>query len=268
MTTRAERQGLHLPRRFKLIGLGGVGSIAARYLALFLASLDEDLTFVLVDGDAFEEENAGRMFFSEPRNKAAVVCDELVALLGDSRLLLDAKETYVTPANVAELILPGDLVLLAVDNHDTRKLVSERCGQLDDVTLVSGGNDGVEPEAERPKLGTYGNVQVHVRRNGVDLSPPLTAHHPEIADPKDENPGTLSCAEQVASVAQILFTNLQTATAMLNTLRLHLAEELAYSELHFDVHHGRMQPAGLPAPDYAAAKDEEHAAKYGAGDAS
>ena len=48
----------------KLIGLGGVGGIAARYLAMYLASLDVPLRLVLIDGDAFEPSNATRMFFS------------------------------------------------------------------------------------------------------------------------------------------------------------------------------------------------------------
>jgi len=35
-----------------------------------------------------------------------------------------------------------DLVLLAVDNHATRKLVSDHCARLDNVCLISGGIAG------------------------------------------------------------------------------------------------------------------------------
>jgi hypothetical protein len=48
---------------------------------------------------------------------------------------------------------------------------------------------------------------------------------------------------------QILFTNLQTATSILNAVRMHLTCELPYSELHFDVW-GCMQPSSGPGPDY------------------
>ena len=45
---------------FKIIGLGGVGGIVARYLTTFLASLDAACRLVLIDGDEFEEKNATR----------------------------------------------------------------------------------------------------------------------------------------------------------------------------------------------------------------
>ncbi len=64
----------------KLIGLGGVGSICARYLTLFLASReDADLRLVLVDGDRFEERNGSRMHYSRLGNKAEVVREDLLA---------------------------------------------------------------------------------------------------------------------------------------------------------------------------------------------
>ncbi len=46
----------------------------------------------------------------------------------------------------------------------------------------------------------------------------------------------------MTSVPQILFTNLTTAAAMLNTWRLFATGELRYSELVFDVQRGRMAP--------------------------
>src|SRR5882672_3755045 len=78
----------------KLIGLGGVGSIIARYLAIFLASLGRGVRLVFIDGDSFEPSNAGRMIFGNCGNKAAVMHDELVARFGDSALSLDCLEEY------------------------------------------------------------------------------------------------------------------------------------------------------------------------------
>jgi hypothetical protein len=232
----------------KLIGLGGVGSIVARYGAMFLASLGRPARLVLIDGDAFEPGNASRMFFGRCGNKAAVVCDELLPRFADSPLALIAIEEYVTPANLDRLLHDGDIVLLAVDNHATRKLVSEHCAaRLRDVCLISGGNDGLgQDSAGQPRRGTFGNVQVYVRRDGADVTPPLTRFHPEIAQPADRLPTEKGCTELVASVPQILFANLAVASALLNTLWLHLCGALHYGELAFDIADGLMQPVELP----------------------
>jgi hypothetical protein len=227
----------------KVVGLGGVGGIVARYLSMFLASLDIELRLVLIDGDAFEPSNASRMFFGACGNKAAVTRRELLPRFQDSQLSLDAIEEYLTRDNIGRLIHPGDVVILAVDNHATRKLVSDFCAGLDTVTLISGGNDGIEEEGDGPvRRGTFGNVQVFRRDAGVDVSPSLTRFHPEIAQPADKNPAEASCTELVVSVPQILFANLTVASAILNSFWLHCCEELGYAELVFDIAEGLMRP--------------------------
>jgi hypothetical protein len=124
----------------------------------------------------------------------------------------------VTPENLDRLIREGDVVMLAVDNHATRKLVAEHCEKLPDVCLISGGNDGVGKDSlGRVVHGTYGNVQVHRRQEGRDMTPNLVAYHPEIAKPADRLPTDVSCTEAIVSVPQILFANLASASAMLNT---------------------------------------------------
>lgn len=232
----------------KLIGLGGVGGIVARYLLLFLAAAGTAVRVVLIDGDHFEPRNGARMAFSRAGNKARVVCDDLAELVDDSGVTLSAVEEYVTPENLERLLQDGDLVLLAVDNHATRNLVGEHCRlQLADVCLISGGNDGIgEDGSGRMLRGTYGNVQVHRRRRGVDETPPLSALHPEISDPKDRLPSDPSCGEAFGSVPQILFANLATASAMLNAFLLEVSGELGYGELCFDIAEGLMRPVWVP----------------------
>jgi molybdopterin/thiamine biosynthesis adenylyltransferase len=230
----------------KLIGLGGVGQIVARYGALFLTSTGSEVRLVLIDGDSFEPSNANRMFFGAFGNKAAVTREELLSRFTDTSLAVIAVEEYLTPDNMGRLIREGDIVLLCVDNHATRKLVNGRCAELRDVCLLSGGNDGVGLDNSGTfRRGTYGNVQAYVRRCGQDASPPLTHLHPEIANPSDRLPSEQSCTELVASVPQILFANLAVASALLNTLWLHLNGALAYSELCFDIAEGRMRPSML-----------------------
>src|SRR5262245_8979572 len=97
---------------FKIVGLGGVGSILARYLSIFLASLGRPARLVFIDGDAFEPSNASRMIFGNCGNKAAVMHEELCARFADSPLALDFIEEYVTAENIGRLIHRGDIVLL------------------------------------------------------------------------------------------------------------------------------------------------------------
>lgn len=237
--------------RIKLIGLGGIGCIVLTYLAIFLKSLDRAVRLVLIDGDKFEPGNAARMSFAAAGNKAEVKAAETVTLLGDSRVAIVAVPQYVNEENLTQLIRPGDLVLLCVDNHPTRRLVSDHCRALPDVVLLSGGNDAVAPPHQR---GTYGNVQVYIRQDSRDRTASLTRFHPEIAQSQDAMPGDADCAQQALSAPQILFTNLAVASAMLNALFAYSCGRLGYQEVQFDILEARSVPqmplkAGeIPAP--------------------
>jgi hypothetical protein len=237
----------------KIIGLGGVGSIVTRYGAMLLATLAKvgNVRLVLIDGDVFEASNATRMFFSGYGNKAAVTRADLLPRFADSRLTMLAIEEYVTPENCPRLLQDRDIVIATVDNHASRKLISDYCAaHLNNVVLISGGNDGVGPDsAGKIRRGTYGNCQIFIRSEGRDLSPSLTRYHSEIGNPADQLPTDQGCAELVSSVPQLLLANLQAAAAILNTLWLHLCNASHYSELAFDIAEGLMRPIPLPAPD-------------------
>ena len=217
-----------------LIGVGGIGCALAPFLARYLQAerqaSGEEVRITLVDGDDFETRNAARQSFETLGNKAKVKATELARSFPD--LSFRAIPEFVTPANLSRVIRPGDLVLLAVDNHATRRMVSRRCEQLSDVVLISGGNDF-----------TDGNVQVYVRRGGRDVTLPLTRLHPEIADPKDKSPAELSCEELAADAApQLLFMNLSVASAMLNAFYGWRSGRLLYGEVYLDIVEGRAQP--------------------------
>lgn len=242
----------------KVIGLGGVGGIVCRYLIIFLAALHRPCRLVLIDGDSFEPDNASRMLFARAGNKAAVIRDDLLGYFAESDLELTAVEEYVTPENISRLIHDGDIAILAVDNHATRKLVNDYCAARPNVTLISGGNDGVGRDASgRVLRGTYGNCQVYLRGDGQDRSPSLGKYHPEIDKPADRLPSEPSCGVLLAKVPQILFANLTTAAAILNTFWLYLCGELHYSELAFDIHDGWMKPVAIPAPQLRG-PEEQH----------
>jgi hypothetical protein len=232
--------------RVLVIGLGGIGCAAIPYLALFLQSLSlhAPLRLLLVDGDSFEYGNSNRMQFSRLGNKAEVKATEIIELLDDAAVAVVAIPEYVTPENVGRLIRDGDYVFLFVDNHPTRKLVSDYCQTLRDVTLISGGNEGVDPPRER---GTYGNVQIAVRQGGADRSVPITRYHPEIAHPTGTLPTEVDCGQLALSVPQILFANLTAATAALNLFFTFTCRQLRHQEVTFDILEGRMVPQ-LPLP--------------------
>lgn len=227
----------------KVIGLGGVGSIVARYGAVFLASMGTRARLVLVDGDFFEPTNSSRMLFGECGNKAEVVRSELYPRFKNTSLALEAVDQFVTPWNRKKLIRSGDIVLMCVDRHKVRRLVSRHCEKLRNICLISGGNDGIGKDSTgRVRRGTYGNVQIYWRKNGREMTVPLTKFHPEIEHPKDKLPGEENCTELIASVPQILFSNLAAASGILNALLLHLSEATHYAELCFDIADGLMRP--------------------------
>lgn len=225
-------------RQIKVIGVGGIGCALLPHLARYLQAKGEAARLTLVDGDAFEAQNADRQPFSHLGNKAKVKAVELAQQF--EGLSFRAVTEYVTRENVETTIGSGDVVFLGVDNHATRRVVSDRCQRLAEVTLISGGNDY-----------TDGNVQVYLRREDRDVTLPLTRFHPEIADPRDRSPHELSCEELSREAApQLLFANLAVASAMLNAFYACDVGKLQYGEVYLDVLEGRANPiAREPAPD-------------------
>ncbi len=218
-----------------VIGLGGIGSNLISPLCRYLDSLNEpEIRIVVIDGDAYEAKNADRQEFLDVGNKAEVTAARMRRDFPG--LAIEAKPEYVTDENIFFMINNGDTVFLGVDNHATRKLVSDRCQELEEVTLISGGNEL-----------TDGNVQIYLRKGGNELTPPITHLHPEIAHPQDRNPAEMSCEELAASgVPQLIFTNLAAAVHMLSAFWMVSAvlagkQKLVYSEQFFDVKTGNTQ---------------------------
>ncbi len=95
---------------------------------------------------------------------------------------------------------------------------------LKNVVLISGGNEL-----------TDGNVQLYVRREGVDLTPKLTDYHPEIENPTDKSPDEMSCQELEESSPQLLFTNMSVATLMCQVFYNFMQGNVKFSEVYFDM---------------------------------
>lgn len=214
-------------RKIKVIGSGGIGVHLIEPLSRYLSCSDDNCEITVIDGDTFEERNRERQRFVELENKAM----ETVNTLSESfpKIHFRAIKKYVVEDNIISMIRENDIVFLCVDNHATRKLVSERCGELDDVLLISGGNDY-----------TDGDVLIYLRKNGKDITQPLTAL-PEINDYEDENPGDVDddrqgCQEEIQEgSAQLLFMNLDIASLMLNCYYAHEQGKLDYYRVFTDI---------------------------------
>lgn len=209
------------PLKIKVIGTGGIGLGVLPTLCRYLNFNGEKYPSVevsLVDGDSFEEKNRDRQEFAELGPKATITANKYRDEY--PRLLFWDHPVYVADHNVIQMIRENDIVLLCVDNHATRKLISERAEELKNVTIISGGNDW-----------TDGNVLVHIRRDDENLTPPLASKfHPEIMNPVDENPADIEqkpegCAELAVSAPQLLLTNNYIAANMLAALYNIINEE-------------------------------------------
>ncbi|MBI2482978.1 ThiF family adenylyltransferase [Candidatus Uhrbacteria bacterium] len=188
-----------------IIGLGGTGTWVVHPVATWLVSQKKPSTrLTLVDGDAYEEGNRDRQFFRYPGNKATSKARELGEQL--PALRVEALPEFCNPENIPFICGEGEIVLLCVDNHPTRKLVSEFVqANCRDIAVISVGN-----ELE------YGTVLVYVRRGGVDVTPPLHALE-EIAHPQGKAPYEMSCEERAAAGdPQILPMNVAAASACMS----------------------------------------------------
>jgi len=210
----------------KVIGIGGIGTCLLPPLARYLTYTQPDVHLQLIDGDNFTPDNRDRQSFTALGNKAEVKAAELKEQFPS--LCLDYRAEYVTSDNIILLIREGDYILLCVDNHATRKLVSDHCEELANVVLISGGNEL-----------TDGSVHVFIRRDGVSLTLPLANDfHLEIQYPKDASPADQGCDQVVESKPQLLFTNNLIAATMLGSLFNAIAGEVTYDEIYCDLMSG------------------------------
>lgn len=227
----------------RVIGAGGVGGALLPFL---LRTMNygatvyqfDDANLTIIDGDEYEDRNRDRQAFTEKGNKAKITAERLKPEFDN--VVIDTFEKYLTIDNIAEVIKEGDVVFCCVDNHATRLLVSQHSQKFENITVISGGNELFD-----------GNIQVYVRRNGVDITPSIEKFHKEIANPNDQNPAYVErkagCDAMVASAPQLLIVNLNVATYMLNAFQSYLLDELGkWDELFFDTRSWKSRPIKRP----------------------
>ena len=222
--------------KFKVIGLGGIGSYLIEPLSRFLSYEEGSAEITLIDGDSYEEKNSGRQKFTCAGNKAEVTRSDLKHFF--PRIRYRSKPEYITEENVISLIRENDIVFACVDNHATRKIISDRCDELENVVLISGGNDY-----------TSGNVIVYVREHDEEITKSPTSLYPNsIGKPQDINPGDQEnvdqdgCMVNMEEKPQLIITNNDVASKMLGCYYLWLEGKLNFNEVHVDVLTQRSRP--------------------------
>lgn len=218
------------------IGLGGIGQFLLYPVCQYLSAKTKRTTEVwLVDGKQYSQKNVSRQF-SKAKTSAFKAYSKMVEMSQlFPKITFSAKPTFISKENVGEIIKDGDVVFLAVDNHSTRKLVSDYCQNFSTATIISGGNEEFE-----------GNVQVYLRRNFKDITVPLTKYHPEIENPSpdDIDPSKMSCFElsQLPSGGQTIAANQMASTLMFNAFWMIENSRLDnLAETYFDVRTGNIQ---------------------------
>lgn len=207
-----------------IIDLGGIGSVLADQLARFLNynEIFAGSVLTLLDGDSYETKNYIRQNFINLGNKAESKAMDLRTKF--KNIKIDSIGSFVNKDNI-RILDSYDIVLMGVDNHKTRKLVSDYCKTRQNVILISGGNEYID-----------GSVQLYVRKEDKDLTPDLCAYHPEIRNAQDKSPEELSCEELALAEPQLLLTNLTAAVAMLWLFRNSVERnDIKKSEVYFDI---------------------------------
>lgn len=134
--------------RVAMIGAGGIGCHLGPMLAILF-----DLT--LVDGDTYEPKNNSRQFpaLKSTENKAQVLASILQAQTVQDVQFVPEYLKGVEIIN-KDAFKGVDLIIGAVDNNKSRRIIAELCDLLD-IPAILGGNDELHGEAHLYWPGHY-----------------------------------------------------------------------------------------------------------------
>lgn len=230
------------PERTKLVivGVGGTGGYVLQQVARLLYALRAQgrsiPDILLIDGDIVEEPNLLRQYFLPQdvgKPKAAVLAERYSRAYG---LDIGAYTEYLTSAtNLREIgVGDGSIVLGAVDNGSTRRILHEKLHDLSHVIYVDSGNSSVSvpdnpAHVDRYRLahikasGWEGQAVVGVRIRNEDVLPFPGEVFPDLIE-EDRLPTETSCGDVTVSQPQRLVTNLMSATVVLTYLHTLLTD--------------------------------------------
>ena len=224
-----------------LLGVGGTGSHLvdplSRLLIHHCPDNQQDFNFTLIDGDSYEEKNLERQLFDKAlvgKNKAGATAQKL------THAKIASLETYVNEHLFTQMIQSihrndSVLVILAVDNHATRKDIITAIDKrgLKNFVVISPGNSY-----------STGQAVVYSKWNGAALTDHPFDKYEELKDPKDAIPN--GCAAQTPSTPQLITANACAALATLLTVSAMLDNKDWFDEVHFNCETMKMSPQGEP----------------------
>lgn len=216
----------------KVVGVGGIGCCLLPCLARFLQfQSGRDARVTLIDGDVYESRNIERQSFKKAGNKAKVKAEEMAEEFHGISFL--AVDKYLDELNVIEFIRDGDTVFSCVDSKFvyTRKFISDRALELDNVLIISGANEL-----------TTGNVRFHWRKKKKDLTLPLAnKYHLEVENPSGQDEPVPGCGVRVESEPQLVLMNNLVAALMLSGFYAFFTGKLDYDEVYVDMLTGNVR---------------------------
>lgn len=236
------------PKRFVLIGAGGIGNWLAAGLVRLLEWKYPGSGLIIVDGDNYEAKNRERQEFTKLGNKAVVKATELTPQFPNTTIIpipkwvVSDNYTGITEDDdspkitATQLIQENDTVFAVVDNFAARKIIFDAAAKLDNVDVFTGGNDDE----------LFGSIYHYQKRNGVEITAHPSEFHPEYDNPPDKNPGELSCQDraQIEGGTQLLATNMAVAAFILGRVQKTIVSEQKSeeTEVFFDLGLGKAEP--------------------------
>lgn len=247
---------------YVLIGAGGTGSIIAPHLLRQLRKVHRDnFELHIVDGDVVSDGNIARQNYRHTdvgHNKAEILACQLadVTDMIDLPANICPEPAYIDQRTAELFIRDGDIVLIAVDNYRARADIERRALELDNVVVINAGNEA-----------TTSSCQIFARRNGENLTPPISYMHDEILTPgmtreeedcmaKADSPdheqtiaaNLMSAAWMLAALTHVQDMEQRAATAAEIARKLGYKQDAEdfeqesspfWHELHADLHKGK-----------------------------
>jgi molybdopterin/thiamine biosynthesis adenylyltransferase len=193
-----------------IVGCGGIGYYLAEGIARTLANLaGEESEMWFIDGDIIKTKNLDRQFFrgTQGMNKAEALAALTNERFGSDTLKIRSVPDFVNTESLGHhkgLWLQDGLALFAcVDNHPSRAFLEEHASHLPNCTVIMGGNDE-----------SQGQAQLYIRRGKRDVTPKVSEFAPEILYEEGELPTKDHCLEEAVSEPQTAEVNRAVALAM------------------------------------------------------
>lgn len=249
-----------------LVGVGGTGGYVLQSLMRMLKAFEIEGCLTIADGDSVEMKNLQRQNFILPdvgkkkvevlARRYANVYDMDIRMIGDYLENMDAVKRLFTLRSYdrnASNIHVVNVLIGAVDNSATRRLLHDYFMSESSLIYVDAGNDSVLPiskdvtEEDHTESGYSGQAVLGVRHNGKTVLQPVGGIYPDVlGDVKENFFPSQSCGRVVVNYPQRMQTNLMAATVVLGYLNTILADGVALTHYtNFNARNQVMRPVYL-----------------------